>query len=279
MKRQTVHREPASQPLVVSADAARLSQIVENLLSNAAKYSADRSTIHVYFTNTSELACVHVRDEGCGIDPQILPHVFDLFMQADRSLDRAQGGLGVGLTIVKQLGHLHDGTAEALSAGLGCGSEFIVRLPRHAVPPSALPPSPASPHIALSRRVLIVEDNVDSAESLAMLLSGVGHEVRITHQGVAALEVLESFPADLILLDIGLPGMDGYLVAQTIRERFRQRPLRLDALSGYGRQEDRAMALASGFDAHLTEPVDPTYLLALIEGRDSSEPMPDMNIP
>jgi PAS domain S-box-containing protein len=279
MKRQTVHREPASQPLAVSADAARLSQIVENLLSNAAKYSPDRSTIHVFFTNTSELACVHVRDEGCGIDPQILPHVFDLFMQADRSLDRAQGGLGVGLTIVKQLVHLHGGTAEALSAGLGCGSEFIVRLPREAVAPAAPPASTASPPGTLGQRVLIVEDNADSAESLAMLLSAEGHEVQITHDGAAALEVLESFRADLILLDIGLPGMDGYLVAQTIRERYGQRPLRLYALSGYGRQEDRALARASGFDVHLTKPVDPKHLLALIAGRDSSESVRDINMP
>jgi CheY-like chemotaxis protein len=279
MKRQTVHREPASQPLAVSADAARLSQIVENLLSNAAKYSPDRSTIHVFFTNTPELACVHVRDEGCGIDPQILPHVFDLFMQADRSLDRAQGGLGVGLTIVKQLVHLHGGTAEALSAGLGCGSEFIVRLPRQAVSPVAPPASTASPPGTLGQRVLIVEDNADSAESLAMLLSAEGHEVQITHDGAAALEVLESFRADLILLDIGLPGMDGYLVAQTIRERYGQRPLRLYALSGYGRQEDRALARASGFDVHLTKPVDPKHLLALIAGRDSSESVRDINMP
>jgi CheY-like chemotaxis protein len=277
VKHQTVNREHASRPLVVSVDTARLSQIFENLLSNAAKYSPDRSVIRVFFSHTPELATVHVRDEGCGIDPQILPHVFDLFMQADRSLDRAQGGLGVGLNIVKQLVHLHGGTVEAHSAGIGCGSEFIVHLPLQIVQPSPLPAASETPPITRGRRVLIVEDNVDSAESLAMLLSVAGHDVRTTHDGVGALQTLESFAAELILLDIGLPGMDGYLVAQTIRERHRQQPLRLYALSGYGRQEDRALALASGFDAHLTKPVDPAHL-TLIAERDSSEPTSGINV-
>jgi PAS domain S-box-containing protein len=279
VKRQTVNREHASRSLVVNADAARLSQILENLLSNAAKYSADRSVIHVFFSNTPELASVHVRDEGSGIDPQILPHVFDLFMQADRSLDRAQGGLGVGLTIVKQLVHLHGGTVEAHSDGLGCGSEFIVRLPLQLVQTPALPATTEAPRVALGRRVLIVEDNVDSAESLAMLLSVAGHDVRTTHDGAAALQTLASFPAEWVLLDIGLPGMDGYLVAQAIRERYRQQPLHLYALSGYGRQEDRALALDSGFDGHLTKPVDPAYLLTLLAERDSSQPTAGVNVP
>lgn len=276
-KRQTVNREHAARPLMVNVDAARLSQILENLLSNAAKYSPDRSIIHVFFSDTPERACVHVRDEGCGIDPQILPHVFELFMQADRSLDRAQGGLGVGLTVVKQLVELHGGTVEVDSEGLGCGSEFIVRLPRQVLETPSHPVATEVPLNAQGYRVLIVEDNVDSAESLAMLLSVAGHEVRTTHDGVGALQTLESFPAELVLLDIGLPGMDGYLVAQTIRDRYRQRPLRLYALSGYGRQEDRSLALASGFDAHLTKPVDPAYLLALIAERDSSQPTPGIN--
>lgn len=279
VKRQTVIREPAPRPLVVSADAARLSQILENLLSNAAKYSPDRSAIHVSFSCTAESAAVHVRDEGSGIDSQILPHIFDLFMQADRSLDRAQGGLGIGLTIVKQLVHLHGGTVEAHSEGLGRGSEFIVRLPVQSAPNAPAPATTQARPSAVGRRVLIVEDNVDSAESLAMLLSAVGHETRITHDGVGALHALESFAAEWVLLDIGLPGMDGYLVAQTIRERYRERPLRLFAVSGYGRQEDRALALASGFDGHLTKPVDPARLLALIAERDSSEPAPGVNTP
>ena len=279
VKRQTVNRGAAPRPLRVSADATRLRQIFENLLSNAAKYSPDRSIVHVSFSCTPECACVHVRDEGIGIDPQILPHVFDLFTQADRSLDRTQGGLGVGLTIVQQLVHLHGGTVEAHSEGLGRGSEFIVRLPcEFAAGPPVSTPLQASPR-TVGRRVLIVEDNVDSAESLAMLLSAVGHETRIAHDGVAALQTLESFAAEWVLLDIGLPGMDGYVVAQAIRERYRGRPLRLYALSGYGRQEDRALALTSGFDGHLTKPVDPAHLLALMTERDSSQPLPDVNRP
>jgi PAS domain S-box-containing protein len=277
LKRQIVSREQTERPLVVSADAERLSQVFENLLSNAAKYSLDRSTIHVSFSSTGELVSVHVRDEGSGIDPQTLPHVFDLFMQADRSLDRAEGGLGVGLTIVKQLVDLHGGTVEAHSEGLGRGSEFIVNLPLQVAKSAPLPAPMQKPPSAVGRRVLIVEDNVDSAESLAMLLSTASHEARITHNGVGALQALETFAADWVLLDIGLPGMDGYLVAQTIRERYRERPLRLYAVSGYGRPEDRALALASGFDGHLTKPVDPAHLLSLIGECDSSEQAPGAN--
>jgi signal transduction histidine kinase/ActR/RegA family two-component response regulator len=277
LKRQIVSREQTEQPLVVSADPARLSQIFENLLSNAAKYSPDRSTIHVSFSSTGDLVSVHVRDEGSGIDPQTLPHVFDLFMQADRSLDRAEGGLGVGLTIVKQLVDLHGGTVEAHSEGVGRGSEFIVRLPLQVAKSAPVPTPIQKPPDAVGRRVLIVEDNVDSAESLAMLLSTAGHEARITHDGVEALQALETFATDWVLLDIGLPGMDGYLVAQTIRERYPERPLRLYAVSGYGRPEDRALALASGFDGHLTKPVDPAYLLSLIGECDSSQQAPGVN--
>ena len=277
LKRQIVNREQTEQSLVVSADAERLSQIFENLLSNAAKYSPDRSTIHVSFSSTGELVSVHVRDDGSGIDPQTLPHVFDLFMQADRSLDRAEGGLGVGLTIVKQLVDLHGGTVEAHSEGVGRGSEFIVHLPLQVAKSAPVPTPIQKPPDAVGRRVLIVEDNVDSAESLAMLLSTAGHEARITHDGVEALQALETFSTDWVLLDIGLPGMDGYLVAQTIRERYPERPLRLYAVSGYGRPEDRALALASGFDGHLTKPVDPAYLLSLIGECGSSQQAPGVN--
>jgi CheY-like chemotaxis protein len=198
-------------------------------------------------------------------------------MQADRSLDRAEGGLGVGLTIVKQLVDLHGGTVEAHSEGLGRGSEFIVHLPLQVAKSAAVPAPLPKPPSAVGRRVLIVEDNVDSAESLAMLLSSAGHEARITHDGVGALQALETFAADWVLLDIGLPGMDGYLVAQAIRERYRERALRLYAVSGYGRPEDRALALASGFEGHLTKPVDPAHLLSLIGECDSSEQAPGVN--
>jgi CheY-like chemotaxis protein len=194
-------------------------------------------------------------------------------------LDRAQGGLGVGLTVVKQLVQLHGGSVEAHSVGLGCGSEFIVRLPLQLAKTTSAPAATEVPPVALRRRVLIVEDNVDSAQALAMLLSMAGHDVRITHDGAGALETLGAFPAELVLLDIGLPGMDGYLVAQTIRERYWERPLRVYALSGYGRQEDRSLALASGFDDHLTKPVDPTRLLALIAQRDSSQSTPEVHAP
>jgi CheY-like chemotaxis protein len=212
---------------------------------------------------------VRIIDSGIGIDPQMLPQVFELFMQADRSLDRREGGLGVGLTVVKHLVELHGGTVQALSRGLGQGSEFVVRLPLVAMsaPEVAAPAAPAG---KARSRILIVEDNVDSAESLAMLLRLEGHDVRAVHDGTAALHELETFPATFVLLDIGLPNMDGYVVAQAIRERFPQTPMRLYALTGYGRDEDKALAASSGFDGHLTKPVDPARLLDIIAGSSES---------
>jgi CheY-like chemotaxis protein len=228
------------------------------------KYSPDRGVIRVIENATPGYAEVRVRDEGIGIDAKVLPHVFDLFLQADRSLDRSQGGLGIGLTIVKHLVELHGGSIEARSEGLGHGSEFIVRLPVTSSELSEESSRGRGTGATAQRRVLVVEDNVDSAETLTLLLSVEGHEVKAVHDGPAALRMLDSFPADIVLLDIGLPGMDGYVVAQEMRRRYADRKLRLYALTGYGRDDDRSRALAAGFDKHLTKPVDPTTLLALM---------------
>jgi PAS domain S-box-containing protein len=269
LKRQSVSFAPPPGLLHVEGDGVRLVQVFSNLLSNAAKYSADRTVIQVIVEQANGAVVVRIIDSGIGIDPQMLPQVFELFMQADRSLDRREGGLGVGLTVVKHLVELHGGTVQALSRGLGQGSEFVVRLPLVAMsaPEVAAPAAPAG---KARSRILIVEDNVDSAESLAMLLRLEGHDVRAVHDGTAALHELETFPATFVLLDIGLPNMDGYVVAQAIRERFPQTPMRLYALTGYGRDEDKALAASSGFDGHLTKPVDPARLLDIIAGSSES---------
>src|SRR5690606_13932396 len=180
----------------------------------------DRSIIQLVIEASDDEVTVRVIDEGIGIDPQALPRVFELFMQADRSLDRREGGLGVGLTVVKHLVELHGGSVEAHSAGLGMGSEFTVRLPLMKLPVAFTAPAGTNVQTeSLQRRVLVVEDNRDAAESLALVLRAARHEVQVAADGAEALATLEEFRADVVLLDIGLPGMDGYLVAQSIRER------------------------------------------------------------
>jgi PAS domain S-box-containing protein len=262
VKHQHVNLMRSAAPLTVDADPVRLSQVFANLLSNAAKYSPDRAVIEVSIEQVETHAVVTVRDSGAGIDAQVLPHVFELFVQADRSLDRAQGGLGVGLTLVKALVEMHGGTVNADSAGLGQGSEFKVRLPVLNVSvDSSLAATANEAARSTSHSILVVDDNVDAAESLATLLRMAGYDVRTAPDGQSALALLEQFPAEAILLDIGLPGGDGYVIAQAIRERFPGIPRRLYALTGYGREEDRELAVSAGFDVHLTKPVDPEQLL------------------
>jgi PAS domain S-box-containing protein len=265
LKKQSVSFSRSGSTLWVEGDGVRLVQVFANLLSNAVKYSADRSVVQIVCEADGDDIIVRILDTGVGIDPQVLPQIFELFMQADRSLDRREGGLGVGLTVVKHLVELHGGSVEALSAGLGKGAEFVVRLPLVSTSSASLPEDAPAPSKSRSR-VLVVEDNVDSAESLAMLLRLEGHDVQVVHEGMLALQALESFEANFILLDIGLPNMDGYVVAQAIRERFPHAQMRLFALTGYGRDEDRALAASSGFDGHLTKPVDPARLLEIIAG-------------
>ena len=275
VKHQSLSVTRNAEPLWMDGDTVRLTQAIGNLLTNAAKYSPDRSSIEVVLEATAGEAVIRIIDQGVGIDTEVLPHIFELFMQADRSLDRSQGGLGVGLTIVKALIEMHGGIVEARSAGLGRGSEFIVRLP---VPPalqaSAEVRAPM-PTDSARLRILVVDDSIDSAETLCVLLGVSGHEVRMAHEGAAALAALETFDAQVILLDIGLPGTDGYVVAQSIRERFPREGRRLYALTGYGSPEDRALALSAGFDEHLTKPVDPIHLLQLIAREPTATSAPD----
>jgi signal transduction histidine kinase len=255
--RLVLNSPPRSIP--VEADAIRLSQAIANLLTNAAKYSEKASEIFVTVAAEGDHALLRVRDEGVGIDPELLPHVFDLFVQGERSLARPQGGLGIGLTIVKRLVELHNGTVSAFSAGRGKGSEFVVRIPltiHHARSDGA----PASAVPAGARNVLVVDDNVDAAECIGLMLKLNGHRVEIAHDGFGAVEAARRHKPDIILLDIGLPGRDGYEVARILRRDPEFKRTRIIAVTGYGKEEDRAQSKQAGIDDHLTKPVDPDRL-------------------
>ncbi len=239
------------------ADATRLTQVVANLLNNAARYTDPGGEIRVSAERDGDELVVRVRDNGRGIPRDMLPHVFDLFVQADRSRDRAQGGLGLGLTLVRRLVELHGGTVAAASGGPGQGSELTVRLPIVTVPDHAVDVTSTSrpaPH-AEPLRILVVEDNEDSRDMLQMLLEGQGHSVDVAGDGIAGLECLLGSAHDVALVDVGLPGIDGYDLARRVRERRPDAAVRLVALTGYGQAEDRARALAAGFDEHLVKPV------------------------
>jgi len=251
----------AAEPLYVSADRVRLEQCVSNLLINAAKFTPQRGEISVQMRAEGNMALIEVRDNGVGIAPAFLPHVFDLFSQNDRSIDRSQGGLGLGLAICRQLIQLHGGSVGCSSAGEAQGTTVTIRLPRvPGVPQRAEPAIAGAP----TRRVLVVDDNQDAADTLTMWLDVHGHATRTVYSAVAALEAVTGFAPDVVLLDIGLPGMDGYEVARRIK---RQHPaMRVIALSGYGQLRDRAASAAAGFDAHAVKPVDMAELDRLLAG-------------
>jgi CheY-like chemotaxis protein len=247
--------EIAEQPLVVEADAVRLEQILVNLLNNAIKYTPAHGRIEVHVLALEDEAQVRVRDNGVGIAPDMLPRVFDLFAQAEGTLDRAKGGMGIGLTLVRSLVQLHGGRIEAESEGLGLGSTFIVHLPRSRERslPSHRAPTPRTK--TAQRQVLIIEDNDDSRELLASVLRRRKHEVETAVDGPSGVEraLRRSFSA--ILIDIGLPGLDGYAVARALRAQLGHDVLMI-AVTGYGQPEDKQRALDAGFDAHLTKPVE-----------------------
>ena len=248
VRRQSVAFDPPAEPLVVDGDPDRLTQVVGNLLSNAAKFSPDEGRIQIGLARVEGVVQIRVRDEGVGIDAQILPHVFDLFVQGDQSLDRAQGGLGVGLTVAKRLVELHGGRIAVRSEGPGRGSEFTIVLPAGALAGGEQAVAEVQP--IQTRRILVVDDNADSAMSLTVLLEMEGHEVRSARNGLAAMQELERFAAQVVLMDVGLPGLDGYATADLIRQRCGTAAPFLVALSGYAPQAE-----AGSFDAHLTKPL------------------------
>lgn len=278
------HRLTLSLPtesLQVEGDIPRLTQALSNLLSNAAKYTEKGGDLQLAAEALDGKVSIRVKDDGMGIPADLLPRVFDLFTQADRTLGRAKGGLGIGLALVKNIVEMHGGTVRAASAGPGQGSEFVVELPLRGEPAPEEAPTAGRPDAegmeTLSRRILVVDDNLDTADSLALLLELGGHEVRTTHDGVRALEVAQAFQPDVVLLDIGLPRMDGYEVAERLRLHPETRRSLLIAISGYGQDEDRQRAFAAGFDHHLIKPVDYETLKALIVRRPpprGSDPLP-----
>jgi signal transduction histidine kinase len=259
-----------AQPVCLRGDPTRLAQVFGNLLHNAAKFSDDGGRIALTAAREGGRVVVRVRDSGVGMAAEVLPHIFEPFTQGDRSLDRAQGGLGVGLTLVRRLVELHGGTVEAHSDGPGKGSEFVVRLAEAPAPAAPSPDGRRAPAAGPSpggRRVLVVDDNGDAAESLALLLRLAGHEARVAHDGPGALKEAEAFPPDAVLLDIGLPGMDGYEVARRLRRLEGARSATLVAVTGYGQDDDLRRSKEAGFDHHLIKPVDPSTLYDLLRAR------------
>jgi CheY-like chemotaxis protein len=282
----TLSLELPTEPIWVMGDATRLSQVLGNLLNNAAKFTDAGGQVTVGCRASgvggrdtgatggpsaasdnrpsTPMVEIIVRDTGIGIEPETLPHVFETFSQADRSLDRSRGGLGLGLALVKGLVELHGGAVHAQSRGLGLGAEFTVALPTIPAPPEALELPPVA-DAAGAIRILIVEDNRDAAETLRELLELYGCTVEVAFSGSSGLDVARRFCPEVVLCDLGLPGLDGYAVAAALREEPGTAGARLIAISGYGQEEDKRRCREAGFDLHLTKPVDPTELQRYLE--------------
>jgi len=267
-RRHRIELKLPAEASPVTGDMTRLTQVFLNLINNASKYTPEGGRIEIEVRCESEDCLVRVTDNGLGIPPDLLERVFDLFAQGERTLDRSEGGLGIGLTLAKRIVLLHGGTIRAESEGAGKGSTFTVSLPRLRLDltASAAPEGTGYiPPTARRRTILVVDDNSDAAASIATFLRMLGHDVEVVHDGPSALHRIVTMPPEIVLLDIGLPGLDGYEVARRVRERPEGQGIRLYAMTGYGQEEDRKRALASGFDAHLVKPVPPADLLQLIE--------------
>ena len=255
-----------TDPVRMEADATRLEQVIANLLNNAAKYTMPGGHIRVTAVQEGGEAVVRVRDNGIGVPPDVLDRVFEPFVQSEGSLARSEGGLGIGLTLVRSLVEMHGGTVEAHSPGLGQGSEFVVRLPARVPAEKAAPmlEQPAGPFSARGLRVLVVEDNVDAAESLSALLRLWGHEVTMVHDGLSAIDAAHDHHPEVVLLDIGLPGLDGYQVAKRLREDEELDGALLVAMTGYGQPDDRRRSREAGIHHHFVKPVEPFVLRTLL---------------
>jgi CheY-like chemotaxis protein len=261
-KRQDVSLAPSYEPLYVVGDVTRLVQSLVNVLTNAAKYTDRGGKIRVHTRSSADDVFIEVSDNGVGISAELMPQIFELFVQGDRTLDRSEGGLGIGLAVVKKLIEMHGGQISARSEGLGKGSTFELRLPRAPAPVAA--DAQAASANASVRRVLVVDDNIDAADSLALLLGLEGHQTECAYTAAGALQRVSAFAPQVVLLDIGLPDMDGYEVARRLRALPTGAAMTLVALTGYGQAEDRERALASGFDTHLVKPVDLVALARIL---------------
>jgi PAS domain S-box-containing protein len=262
----------APESLTVEADPVRLEQIVSNLLANAAKYTESGGQISLSAEPEEESIVIKVRDTGMGILPEDLPRIFELFAQGDQSLARSEGGLGIGLTLARRLTELHGGSLTATSAGTGTGSEFVIRLPAVAplAGPATAPEGCVKPVPIRRARILVIDDNAELAQGISRLLKLWNHEVWMAYDGPSGLEAARGHRPDVVLLDIGLPGMDGYQVAEQLRQEDFGKNLLLIAVTGYGHQEDRQRARSAGFDQFVTKPVDYATLLALVAAPDSA---------
>jgi signal transduction histidine kinase len=265
-KNQQLELSLPAEAILLDADHLRLSQVISNLLMNAVKYSDPGSHIALKCTVEGDTLTLSVKDNGIGIAPESISGIFEMFSQVDGVAGRSEGGLGIGLALVKGITELHGGKVEARSAGLGLGSEFIVRLPLASRSPAKSSGATEPDQASTRRRILIADDNRDAAESLAMLLEMAGHEVRVAHLGHAAVSLAQVFRPDTALLDIGMPDLSGYEVAQSLRREPWAANIRLIALTGWGQDSDRHRALEAGFDHHLIKPVDPDQLAGLIAG-------------
>ncbi len=264
-----VDLRPASAALPVAADATRLAQVVQNLVGNAVKYTPPGGRITVTVTRESDEGVVRVRDSGIGIPADLLPRVFDLFVQGDRSPDRNEGGLGIGLTLVKRLVELHGGSIEAASNGPATGSEFTVRLPLardREIAAERVAETRETVGTTTRRRLLVIDDNRDSANTLAALFETMGHEVRTAYDGPEAVSMAAEFRPEAVFLDIGLPGMNGYEVARKMRSCPELAATTLVAFTGYGQHEDRRRVLEAGFDYHVVKPAGVIELANIVDG-------------
>jgi signal transduction histidine kinase/ActR/RegA family two-component response regulator len=266
---QLLNVELPEEDIELDGDGVRLAQVLGNVINNASKFSGPNTRIALNASYADGRLRIAVRDEGCGIEPAFLPHIFDLFAQGDQSLDRSQGGLGIGLTLVKHLVELHGGTVSARSDGPGKGTEVAVTLPARRIggAQSAAPapaPREASAKAKAPGRVLVVDDLAASAETLMMLLEMEGFEVKVANEGMSALEIAEHFRPDVVLLDIGLPGMNGFEVAHRLRLQPHSRDALLIALTGYGEAESRSRSAKAGFDFHMVKPADVNLLLSML---------------
>ncbi|HEX4764547.1 MAG TPA: ATP-binding protein, partial [Usitatibacter sp.] len=267
-RKQHLRLDLTAETVMVHGDITRITQVALNVLNNAAKYTQEGGEIHVSLSQEGNQAVLRVRDNGAGIPPQLMDVIFDLFAQGERTIDRSEGGLGIGLTLAKRIVVLHGGSIEAHSAGAGKGSEFVVRLPILAANLMRVSQMATDGDLSPSARqqsVLVVDDNEDAAASTAALLRLAGHEVDVVHDGQAAIDAIGVRMPDVMLLDIGLPGMSGYEVAREVRSRPGGDDMRIYAMTGYGHEDDRRRSLAAGFDGHLVKPVMPAELLKLID--------------
>jgi len=263
----------SGESLRVQGDFSRLTQVLANLLNNAAKYTEPGGRIALTLARCRSEAMLRVRDSGIGILPENIDRIFELFAQVDRKVDRGQGGLGVGLTLVQRLVRLHGGSIEAHSEGPGCGTEFVVRLPILEGMPASEPTveSVVAPSQVIPFRILVVDDNVDSAEAMTASLRIEGHHADVAYDGETATEKAKDSELDAVLLDIGLPGLSGLDVARVLRTLPQTQHALLIALSGYGQPEDRQRSLEAGLDHHLTKPVDPRTLSSLLSSLQSAK--------